>query len=87
MMFLLAGDVIGDGATIGGTYGEYAVSVLPGSGGLAYLVMHPAGRDGFHVANDVGEAMCGFEAQEQVDVIAGAAYGLGDSIDVLDDAA
>src|SRR4051812_35162700 len=49
--------------------------------------MHPAGGDGFDIADDVRDTMRGAEAEEQMDVVSDSADGLRDTIEVSYDAA
>lgn len=49
--------------------------------------MHPTGRIRLDVADSVGEGSGGFQADEEMDVVGDTTDGLGNSVEIADDAA
>lgn len=79
MMLLLSGDVATDVFAVGRADTECAITFLPCKGAVAGLVMHPFRGNRLNVANHIGEAGSGFEAEQEVNMISHAAYSLGDA--------
>jgi hypothetical protein len=82
MMFFLPGDVFPQLCALGWTDGECSVALLPRKCTLAYLFMHPARCDPLYIANHIRKAGRRSQANEQMHMVANAADGLRDSIDI-----
>ena len=83
MMFLLPRDIIAHIPALRRADCECSIAILPGCRMLANFLVRPSRGCSLYVPNDVRQAMCGSQADEQMNVIVRSANGLGDSIDLI----
>lgn len=73
MLFLL-GNVFPHHVALQSADGKSSISLLPGKLTVSGFLMHPARRNGFHIAHNIREANRRTQADEKMDVVRNATY-------------